>query len=556
MRRPHCPEILVGFRLSPWSLAIRMETGSNFSRNVEQQVILPQRPSPPVILAWFRIPTCLISIRQPISRTSILTSWRKSTRPSAVKKKVSLLASNVLSTVKRFIFSPSFLDAAQAKDVGFLFGLRVEFDLFEIFRCGQAKHLFQGPASAFRIVRFRRRHDRSETQPLIGFHDHIVSGVQNECAGIEIVYFSGGFESYSYFFHVFIGLPGQARPGSKTDFPKSTASWRWSLRPSALVRQPLIRSSKSCTVRFDAICPSFSDKSAFSILSGRYVKTIRSRNHVFTIFQGFDGVVLVFRQFFPRGASNTPAGCWSRDVNSRTSQFLLATQPVFFRASALAKLPFANIANTKASSSPIPFSCRSASARTLGGTWPKSDMPATGYDSRQKVRSPECDQDQQRPVRRLFENLEQGVGSFGVHAVGLAHDDHPKPGFVGLHDQGLAQFPDLRDLGEPAVGVHPNDVRMVARFELAAGSAKRRRGSDGKTLSPDGGQDVSAEICAARLCPEQLAAMAKICAAVRLPVPSGPVSNRALGMAPLRKSTVRNPAAFSWPIIDPNPDVN
>ncbi len=63
---------------------------------------------PPHIFAWFLMPTCRISILTPSSLTSILTSCRKSTRPSAVKKKVYLFPSNDFSTEKRFIFKPSF----------------------------------------------------------------------------------------------------------------------------------------------------------------------------------------------------------------------------------------------------------------------------------------------------------------------------------------------------------------------------------------------------------------------------------------------------------------
>ena len=48
MSRPHIPEILEGLRLRFWSLAIRMETGANSLRKLEQQRFRPQGPYPPM----------------------------------------------------------------------------------------------------------------------------------------------------------------------------------------------------------------------------------------------------------------------------------------------------------------------------------------------------------------------------------------------------------------------------------------------------------------------------------------------------------------------------
>ena len=76
---------------------------------VEKKSSRPHRPMPPHIFAWLRMPTWRISILARNSLTSFFTSSRKSTRPSAVKKKVSLLASKVLSTENRFILSLDFL---------------------------------------------------------------------------------------------------------------------------------------------------------------------------------------------------------------------------------------------------------------------------------------------------------------------------------------------------------------------------------------------------------------------------------------------------------------
>jgi hypothetical protein len=44
MRRPHIPEILEGLRLRFCSLAMRMETGANSLRKLEQQRFLPHGP--------------------------------------------------------------------------------------------------------------------------------------------------------------------------------------------------------------------------------------------------------------------------------------------------------------------------------------------------------------------------------------------------------------------------------------------------------------------------------------------------------------------------------
>ena len=83
--RPQVPEILTGFRDSPCSFAILMETGWNPLRNDEQQNGLPQMPRPPSIFASSRTPICRSSMRVRNTDARSLTSSRKSTRPSAVK---------------------------------------------------------------------------------------------------------------------------------------------------------------------------------------------------------------------------------------------------------------------------------------------------------------------------------------------------------------------------------------------------------------------------------------------------------------------------------------
>ena len=79
------PEILVGLRDRPCSLAILMDTGWNSPKKVAQQNGRPQIPSPPSILASSRTPICRSSMRVLNTEARSLTSSRKSTRPSAVK---------------------------------------------------------------------------------------------------------------------------------------------------------------------------------------------------------------------------------------------------------------------------------------------------------------------------------------------------------------------------------------------------------------------------------------------------------------------------------------
>ena len=97
MSRPHVPEIFVGLRLRFCVLAILMETGWKSSRNSLQQNGLPHTPRPPTIFALSLTPICRSSMRVRKEDARSLTSSRKSTRPSAVKKKRILLPSNATS---------------------------------------------------------------------------------------------------------------------------------------------------------------------------------------------------------------------------------------------------------------------------------------------------------------------------------------------------------------------------------------------------------------------------------------------------------------------------
>ena len=63
-------------------------------------------PRPPSILASSRTPICRSSILARNTLARSFTSSRKSTRPSAVKKKMILLPSKLHSTFTSFISSP------------------------------------------------------------------------------------------------------------------------------------------------------------------------------------------------------------------------------------------------------------------------------------------------------------------------------------------------------------------------------------------------------------------------------------------------------------------
>ena len=97
IRRPHVPEIFVGFRLRFCVLAILMDTGWKSSRNSLQQNGRPHTPSPPTIFALSRTPICRSSMRVRNTDARSFTSSRKSTRPSAVKKNRILLPSKAHS---------------------------------------------------------------------------------------------------------------------------------------------------------------------------------------------------------------------------------------------------------------------------------------------------------------------------------------------------------------------------------------------------------------------------------------------------------------------------
>ena len=97
MSRPQVPEILVGLRLKFWVLAILMDTGWKSSKNSRQQKGRPHMPRPPTILALSLTPICRSSMRVRNTEARFFTSSRKSTRPSAVKKKRILLPSKAHS---------------------------------------------------------------------------------------------------------------------------------------------------------------------------------------------------------------------------------------------------------------------------------------------------------------------------------------------------------------------------------------------------------------------------------------------------------------------------
>ena len=108
MSLPQTPEILVGFRDSPWFLAILMETGAKSPRKVAQQRGLPQEPMPDTCLASSLTPTCRSSMRVWKTAASSFTSSRKSTLPSEVKKKTILFLSKVYSARRSFIGTLNF----------------------------------------------------------------------------------------------------------------------------------------------------------------------------------------------------------------------------------------------------------------------------------------------------------------------------------------------------------------------------------------------------------------------------------------------------------------
>ncbi len=63
MRREQLPEIFVGFKESPCSFAILIDTGWKSSRKDAQHSGRPHTPSPPTILALSRTPICRNSMR-------------------------------------------------------------------------------------------------------------------------------------------------------------------------------------------------------------------------------------------------------------------------------------------------------------------------------------------------------------------------------------------------------------------------------------------------------------------------------------------------------------
>ena len=106
MSLPQLPEILLGLSDMDCIFAILVDTGWKSFRNLLQQNGLPQMPRPPSIFASSRTPICLSSIRLRKMPARSLTSSRKSTLPSDVKKKMVLLPSKLHSTSTNFMSRP------------------------------------------------------------------------------------------------------------------------------------------------------------------------------------------------------------------------------------------------------------------------------------------------------------------------------------------------------------------------------------------------------------------------------------------------------------------
>ena len=84
-RRPHWPEIFDGLSDRFCRFAMAIEIGLKSFSQVEQQRVRPQMPMPPIRPASSRAPTCCMWTRAPNRCEVSRTSWRKSTRCSAVK---------------------------------------------------------------------------------------------------------------------------------------------------------------------------------------------------------------------------------------------------------------------------------------------------------------------------------------------------------------------------------------------------------------------------------------------------------------------------------------
>ncbi len=87
IKRPHKPEIFVGFKDKLWSFAILIDTGTKSPKKEEQHNGRPHGPIPPIIFASSRTPICRSSIRVRNTAARSFTNSLKSIRPSAVKRK-------------------------------------------------------------------------------------------------------------------------------------------------------------------------------------------------------------------------------------------------------------------------------------------------------------------------------------------------------------------------------------------------------------------------------------------------------------------------------------
>ena len=86
MSRPQVPEICAGLSVERrWSFAELDFTGRSSGSHELEQNWRPQRPTPSRRRASSRTPMCHMCTRVANRRSSCRTSWRKSTRSSAVK---------------------------------------------------------------------------------------------------------------------------------------------------------------------------------------------------------------------------------------------------------------------------------------------------------------------------------------------------------------------------------------------------------------------------------------------------------------------------------------
>ena len=98
----------------------------------------------------------------------------------------------------------------------------------------------------------------------------------------------------------------------------------------------------------------------------------------------------------------------------------------------------------------------------------KTDFAAAAAYRGRQFRQAPANQDDDAPIRRLFQRLQKAVGGGVIHAVGPRDKSDPVLAVMPVQREKVGQFADLRDLDFFLLGDNRKIVRMILRGQQTA----------------------------------------------------------------------------------------